>query len=204
MKLFFTLLPLMLILVFRIITTHNEKHEDTSLEDYMEREHQARFARNKDISNLELFTPDISKLPFSSDNTSSELLKLETKVKESAEKPMLDLHTMSNTDIKLEYGNGNFPILSKYDQNYMYFTRDLFAWGKYLYENNSSTDSRIVLEYLLTLCTDISGAFNILGNIYKENDELAKISDLIEIAENSDSMMKNSICNSLRDIINSY
>lgn len=191
-------------LVLRMKLSGAKRQEQhSSSEEFWAREHDARYARNKDISNIELFKPDLSAIPFSS-SANDELHKLEEKLRKSAEEPMLDLHKLSNTDIKLTYGPANFPIISKYDQNYMYFTRDLFQLGKYLYNNNQHDASRKVLEHLLSLTQDIGNSYTMLGNIYKENDEPDKINELIQIVEKSDSFSKQSIRNSLRNIINSY
>lgn len=204
MKIIPYIIPILLLVILRIIIVRSNKKENkTSMENYWARERESKFARNKDISTLELFIPDISVLPFSS-TPSDELKKLEDKLRKSACEPMLDLHELSNTDIRFTYGAGNFPVISKYDQNFMYFTRDLFQLGKYLYNNDQHDKSRTVLEYLLQLSQDISGAYTMLGNIYKEKDEPDKITELIQIAEKSDSFTKQSVCNSLRDIINSY
>lgn len=197
------IIPLIIILVLRlVISGSNKQDKKSSNNDYWTHEREAKFARNKDISNIELLRPDITGLPFTSSN--DQLIRLENKVRESAVKPMLDLHELSNTDIRINYGPANFPIISKYDQNFMYFTRDLYQLGKYLYNTNQHDDSRIVLEYLITISIDIGGAYTMLGNIYKENDEPDKITELIQIVEKSESFTKQSICNSLRDIINSY
>jgi hypothetical protein len=248
MKTFIILLPLMIILAMRYVLAKSKQTPKISNDDFWAREREARFARNKDISGLELYTPDISSLPFhaAADEQSSvtastaytdnpdnnmpdisevtainsnnnqpvisniditaylELAGLETKVIEAAKEPMLDLHEMSNTDIKITYGPANFPTVSKYDQNYMYFVRDVFKWGKYLYDNGLMDDARTVLEYTLSLSDDISGAYTMLANIYRDSGEIGLITDLIHTAEESGSMTSANICNNLRDMINSY
>lgn len=212
LKLLLYLLPFILICVLRLIISlySRPKRSNNNMDDYLAREHDALFARNKDISGLQLFTPDISSLPFSGEDSSDDTLSdpklttLEEKVIASSKEPMLDLHHMSNTDIKIAYGPANFPTLSGYDQNYMYYTRDVFQWGRYLFEKNMYDKARIVLEYTLKLSKDISGVYTMLGKIYLSDGEVELITGLIHLAGQSDMISKNSVCNSLRELIDSY
>lgn len=197
----FCLLPLITILILRLLIVRSNKEPDNGMSEYLERERQALFARNKDISDIKLFMPDLSGLPLSG---SSDPDDAETRVIASAVEPMLDLHHMNNADIKIEYGPANFPKLSKYDQNYMYFTRDLFMWGKTLYDKGQFDDARLVLEYTLSLTDDISGAYIMLGSIYKDKGEIELISNLLKKAEASASITSKSTCKALKDMINSY
>lgn len=201
MKTFFCLLPIMLILLLRFLIVRSNRQPDDGMNEFWAHERQALYARNKDISNIELFVPDMSGLPFSGDSNPE---SHEARVIASGAEPMLDLHHMTNTDIKIEYGPANFPVISKYDQNYMYFTRDVFNWGKFLYDNKQYDKARIVLEYSLTLSKELSGAYTMLGMIYKDNDEIELISGLIHQAEESDTITSKSTCNTLKNIINSY
>ena len=178
--------PLIIILILRLFMMKNNKKPDKQMEDFWEKEHAARFARNIDISNLDLYSPDLSCLPFN-DDAERDLLTLQEKVKQSANEPMHDFHEFSNTDLKLKYGQGNFALISKYDQNFMYFTRDIFQWGKYLYNNNQADNARIVLEYLISLTSEIGGAYVMLGNIYKERGELDNILSLVSFVDSMNS-----------------
>lgn len=207
LKLIICLLPFILLCILRLVITGsgNSGNQNSSMDDYLANERKALYARNKDISGLELFTPCISSLPFSDQSASdSTLSALEQKVLSSSKEPMLDLHHMSNADIKIAYGPANFPLVSKYDQNYMYFTRDVFQWGRYLFDNNMHDKARIVLEYALELSKDMAGVYTMLAKIYIANDEIELISGLIRLAGQSDMISRQSVCNSLRELINSY
>ncbi|MCI8307435.1 MAG: hypothetical protein HFH14_05230 [Lachnospiraceae bacterium] len=198
--------PLIVLLILRIRLNMSSKDKnDEIMEEFWAREREARFARNVDISNLPLFIPDMECLPFLPSSDDKRRSELEAKVISSGREPMLDLHEFTNTDLKIKYGNGNFTTISSYDQNFMYFTRDLFQWGKYLYENNYTDDALTVLEYLISITQNIVSAFTILAKIYRDNKEPDKISNLINIVESTkDSITKQTTLRSLRDIINSY
>ncbi len=198
--------PLIILLILRMWLNMSSKDKnDEIMEEFWAREREARFARNVDISDLPLFTPDMECLPFLKSSEDKKRSKLEAKVISSANEPMLDLHEFTNTDLKIKYGNGNFSTISSYDQNFMYFTHDLFQWGKYLYENDYTDDALKVLEYLISITQDIVSAFTILAKLYCDNDEPNKITDLIKIVESTkDSITKQTTLRSLRNIINSY
>lgn len=200
------ILPLIILLILRLWLNMSSKDKnDEIMEEFWAREREARFARNVDISDLPLFTPNLEELPFQKSSDDKRRNELESKVISSAGEPMLDLHEFTNTDLKIKYGNGNFATISSYDQNFMYFTRDLFQWGKYLYENDCTDDARTVLEYLISITQDIVSAFTILAKIYCSDNEPDKISDLINIVESTkDSITRQTTLRSLRDIINSY
>lgn len=198
--------PLIILLSLRLyLNTSSKDKNDDIVKEFWAREREARFARNVDISGLSLFTPDIESLPFAPSSDDKNRTQLEDKVLSSSKEPMLDLHEFTNTDLKIKYGNGNFPTISAYDRNFMYFTRDIFQWGKYLYENNYTADARCVLEYLISISQNNVSAFTILAKIYCADDEPDKISNLINIVESTeDSITKQTTLRSLRDIINSY
>lgn len=202
----FIILPLIILLILRLCLNMSSKDKnDEIMAEFWAREREARFARNIDISGLELFTPDIENLPFAQSSDDKKRTNLEAKVISSGKEPMLDLHEFTNTDLKIKYGNGNFNTISEYDRNFMYFIRDLFQWGKYLYDNNYTDDARTVLEYLVSTSQDIASAFTILAEIYCADDEPQKISQLISMVESSkDSISKQAALKSLRNIINSY
>ena len=209
MTLIIIITPLIIILLLRLyMNSHNDDANEAAMAEFWEKERQARFARNADISNLQLYKPELDKLPFLSESAASsdtERAELEAKVIASAKEPMLDLHEYSNTDLKIKYGNGNFPALSKYDQNFMYFTRDVYQLAKYLYDNNYTDDARITLEYLTSVSAEPGGAFTMLAKIYINSGEPERINKLIQIIEASkDSIQKDATLRSLRQIINSY
>ena len=214
MQTLFCLLPIIIILTLRLlINNNNDKKNEEAMKSYHAREQEARFARNKDISNIELFVPDLTGLPLhiqegnkSAFSTDTDIVEahLEELVISSSKEPMLNLQSMSNTDIKLEYGVGNFQTVSKYDQNYLYFTSNVFQWGKYLYDNKLFDDARVVLEYVLTLSDNMSLAYTMLGSIYLSQGEIQLITELIHKVETSDSLTGKSTCNKLRNLINNY
>ena len=92
---------------------HKNKRAQENLEkQFWDREHSANFTRKKDISNLNYLIITEDKIP----------QNLTTDAKKSLEtlcgQKMLNLSSMSNTDLKLEYGVANLDELSACDDRF--------------------------------------------------------------------------------------
>ena len=107
---------------------------ETQNKDFWQREHEADFSRNKDISELDYISIDRELLPFNEHTNDAELLQIQQDVDKTLSKKMINLSGMTNTDIKETYGRGNFEVLAVYDQNYLKFLSLLNKWGTYLLE----------------------------------------------------------------------
>ena len=98
---------------------HKNKRAQENLEkQFWDREHSANFTRKKDISNLNYLIITQDKIP----------QNLTTDAKKSLEtlcgQKMLNLSSMSNTDLKLEYGVANLDELSACDDRFSTFERN--------------------------------------------------------------------------------
>lgn len=204
MKFLFVILPLIILLILRMCINNKEPVSNDSSKEYWAKEYKAMFSRNTDLSSLELFKPDLSAIPFI-DSDDSQLLDLQNNVISASKNTMADLHELTNADIKIKYGNGNFPLVSKYDQNFMYFIREVLNLAKYHYNNSELQTALKILEYLVKISPDTYSSYTMLADIYKSLDEPEKINRLIDIcASTSDSLQKESTLEKLREKINTY
>lgn len=194
---------ILFILWFRVKTKQSSKEENKSIEEFLTREQEANFTRKKDISNLEYIYVNLEILPFS-DTTDEYEIQLENNVKKFADKKLLNLSGLTNTDIKLLYGSANLDILSSYDQNYTLLLRDLNKWGAYLFQKERYSDSKTVLEYALSLGSDITETYTTLAKIYLSEDSPEKVQKLIEKISESDAYLKDSIKLSLIKLLQEY
>ena len=194
---------ILFILWFRVKTKQSSKEENKSIEEFLTREQEANFTRKKDISNLEYISVNLEILPFS-DTTDEYEIQLENNVKKFADKKLLNLSGLTNTDIKLLYGSANLDILSSYDQNYTLLLRDLNKWGAYLFQKERYSDSKTVLEYALSLGSDITETYTTLAKIYLSEDSPEKVQKLIEQISESDAYLKDSIKLSLIKLLQEY
>ena len=114
----FFLLVMTLVLIIKYETTHNSKSEKQTSKDFWEREREASFTRNKDISGLDYIKiPDelIMALPLL-DN--AEYNEAKEKLISLKDTKILNLTGLSNTDLKANYGTGNFAFLSECDERF--------------------------------------------------------------------------------------
>lgn len=175
------------------------KNEENQSKQFWKAEHDANSVRKKDLSNLPYIHIDTEKLPFK-DTTDPKLLEIQSTIETLSTKKIVNLSGLSNTDLKATYGPANLDTLTACDTNFTELIRTLSNWGTYLYEQGQLQDARTVLEYGILCKTDIKNNYVLLAKIYHENNEINKISNLIEQAETLQTLMKSSILSSLREI----
>ena len=161
-------------------------------EDFWSREDQANQIRRKDISNLPIGISD-----------DEELTDYENDLKNLASRKILNLSHQSNTDLKLAYGPANLPVLSEYDQNYTTLLRNLVAYADCLIKNGFEAEAVPVLEFGISIDSDIRANYTLLAGLYREQGNASKIQELINKASSLDSMMRSAILEQLHTIQNS-
>jgi hypothetical protein len=166
---------------------------------FWEKEKKSNFVRKADISGLNYIKIPLEKLPLtkSDDPTLNSLYDTIIGLSKSS---VLNLTGISNTDLKLKYGVANITFLSECDNNYTVLVNSLYKWGQYLYDHNRIPEAVQVLEFGIQCHTDVSKHYLLLAEIYKESNALQKIDELIPIAESLNTMMKDKIITSLREI----
>ena len=165
-------------------------------EDFWSREDQANQIRRKDISNLPYITIHQEKFPIGISDD-EELTDYENDLKTLASRKILNLSHQSNTDLKLAYGPANLPALSEYDQNYTTLLRNLVAYADCLIKNGFKSEAVPVLEFGISIDSDIRANYTLLAELYKEQGNASKIQELIDKAASLDSMMRSAILEQL-------
>lgn len=165
-------------------------------ENFWNREDKANQVRRKDISNLPYINIPLEKFPIGISDD-EELIDYENDLKALATKKILNLSHQSNTDLKLAYGPANLPALSEYDQNYTALLRGIVAYAGCLVKNGFETEAVPVLEFGISIDSDIRANYTLLADIYKKQGDTSKINELITRASSLDSMMKSSILEQL-------
>lgn len=171
-------------------------------EDFWSREDQANQIRRKDISNLPYIIIPLEKFPIGISDD-EELTDYENDLKTLASRKILNLSHQSNTDLKLAYGPANLPALSEYDQNYTTLLRNLVAYADCLIKNGFKSEAVPVLEFGISIDSDIRANYTLLAELYKEQGNASKIQELIDKAASLDSMMRSAILEQLHTIQNS-
>lgn len=183
--------------------TGNQASNEES-DAFWARERESNFIPKKDISKLDYIQVPLASFPFCDNTTDEKLADLQDKVRASADKKMLNLTGMTNTDLKFAYGSANYPVLADYDQNFTVFIRNLYAWAKYLHETDKISEARSLLEFGVSCRSDISGNYYLLGSIYLKNDNLDAFDQLLKQAEDIPGSRKDDILAHLATMLQDY
>ncbi len=200
------LLPLLTI--FTIVTAYiaiRQRHATSSEQEvwdhFRQREQDANWTRKQDISNLAYIKLPIERLPLGKypDET---LENYEAALRDLSTQPICNLNGISNTDLKLRYGAANLNTLSQCDTNYSTLVSLLANYAEKLYELSHISEAREVLEYALSLGTDVAKTYELLATIYEYEKTPEKIHVLYESAEKITSIRRDAILRKLEEHMN--
>lgn len=190
---------IMLIAAMAYYRKRNDRHQQEVKEAFWERENNANLVRRKDISGL----PYIS-IPFADFSigvfTDPKLIETEQLLKSFQDKKILNLTGQTNTDLKMQYGPANLPILMECDQNFTEMLHALTDYSNRLIELEHTDAAIPVLEFCVSAGSDVSSHYIILANYYKASNHTEKLATLRENASALNSLMKSSILQKIDDI----
>jgi len=182
---------LTIFIIFCIILSYYIKKSDTSqnkiMEDFFEKERLSNGVRKKDISQLNYITIPLEKIPYKLDTFTEKTLF------SFADKPMLNLTGITNTDLKLQYGTANLDILSEYDANYMDMIALLPKYVDELLEADQIDTAQMLLEFAIDTKADSRKIYQQLVSIYKDTNQLEKIDHLMTVSSELPELTKNII-----------
>lgn len=188
-----------IVTIYIAIRRNSAMHSEQKMwDDFREREQQANWTRRQDISNLAYIKLPLEALPIG--KFDDELLaNYESALRDLSAQPICNLNGISNTDLKLRYGAANLSTLSQCDTNYSTLVSLLANYGEKLFELSHPEEAKQVLEYSLSLGSDIGKAYEILAAIYKYEGQPEKINVLFESAKKITSIRRNSILRKLEE-----
>ncbi|MBP3593171.1 MAG: hypothetical protein J6J44_01465 [Lachnospiraceae bacterium] len=195
----FFIITILLVLWVHYQKRRTDRIATQSSEQFWEREHQANLTRKKDISNLDYIHVPVNTLPFP-ETDSEEIGDIQKHIYNLASGKIVNFTGKSNTDLKLEYGAPNINLLMEYDKNYLELVRSLYRYGKLLYDRGMANEAATILEYALSIKTDISANYTLLATIYKEKNNAEGINSVISAAEELTSMTKKALLSNLMAI----
>ncbi|MBP3579223.1 MAG: hypothetical protein J6K15_14020 [Lachnospiraceae bacterium] len=188
----FFIITLLLVVWIHYQKRRTDRISSKNSEAFWEREHQANLTRKKDISNLDFIHVPLNTLPFP-ETDSEEISDIQRHLINLSAGKIVNFTGMSNTDLKLQYGAPNINLLMEYDKNYLELVRSLYRYGKLLYEQGLADEAATVLNYALSIKTDISANYTLLATIYKEKNDTEGINSVISAAEELTSMTKKAL-----------
>ena len=195
------ILPYILIIfgIVGLLRARAVKKDQKKRDDFFQKESEANSVKKRDISALPYIVPDEALL--NTDSSDPKITELLSELKTFKDKKILNLTGISNTDLKLKYGTANITELSECDDNFTSYCKVLYSIGKAYNEIGDTVSARRFLEYAVGIRTDITDNYVLLANIYRDNNELNRIDDLINIAGTLNSLSKQIIILKLNDLV---
>lgn len=189
------------IIIGLLILYECKKHSrksDSAKASFWAREARANTVRRKDISNLNYINIPDSVIP--SDTSDDEINEYRTTLLNLRTRKILNLSGLTNTDLKEKYGVANLSALSEYDENYITLVNIIARCGARLIELGNTSLAVTILEYGISIGTDVSRNYYMLAELYRKDNNISGIDSLIESADKLDSIMKAPILSKLNEI----
>ena len=165
-------------------------------DDFWEKEQRANLTRKQDISDLDYIQIPLDTFPIAQFKD-EKLSSLEETLKQLSSRKILNLSGISNTDLKLQYGPANLPVLSECDANFTLLARTIASYGERLAELDHWQEAVCVLEFGVSCKTDVSKNYTLLGSLYQKHGENSKLTKLTETVNGMDLLLKDSILQKL-------
>ena len=188
-----------LILVISITIRKQAKHTKESDEEFWSREHRANNVRRKPLDNLNYIHIPLEKFPTNLMQDNSNVLECIDIIESLTSCKIVNFTGFSNTDLKLEYGTANLELLTEYDQNYTVLVRTLQKWADLLLESGYQQEASVLMEYAVSIDTDISRTYYLLEDYYVSCYKIVQIYYLKKNAETLRSANKEVILRNLRE-----
>ncbi len=169
----------------------SQKESDKQNKAFWDREKLALKSKKVNIESLPLISLS-NELPIEA-NPDKELAAIQNKVKALMGADIINLTYLSNTDIRIMYGNNNFEYLSKCDANYIKLCNVLNSWAKYHISHNNYEYAKKILEYAVNSDIDSIGIYQKLLSIYRSEQASDKIEQLYKKTGNLHSPAKEQI-----------
>ncbi|MCI8805095.1 MAG: hypothetical protein HFE59_04235 [Clostridiales bacterium] len=193
----FFILFLGTVLGIQIMMRKNKVDFKKTLENIQERERKANLSKKREIDKEFYIIPDEAVLPVKNYDETSEnkkIIDIQKLVLKKASLTMIKFdEQISNTDLKFKYGFSNLETITIYEEHYNSYMQTLVEWAKMLFERNNLSDAEIILNEAIRLKCDLSKAYMLLIDIYRQKNDSDKLKNLINTVENSTLKLKTKI-----------
>jgi hypothetical protein len=160
------------------------KMEKKTHDDFFDRERQANSTRKKPLDTLPYIQLPLDTFPLHVMEEDRDIQECLQAIRVLSEKKIVNFSGYSNTDLKLTYGAPNITVLMEYDQNFIQLITTLQRWAELLLSMQQNAAAVTLLEFAVSIQTDVSKTYETLGKIYLEEGRADEITHLIQTAEN--------------------
>lgn len=163
------------------------------------REAEANNVRKQTLDNLDYITIPLDSLPFFS-GIDEKLDDIQQNIRKLASCTIVNLSKYTNTELKFMYGAGNLNALTEYDQNFTLLVRTLQSWADCLCTLGYDNEAIQVLEFAVSIKSDVTAGYVLLAKLYLKHNEPSKIDSLIVSASALDTLLKDSLVKQLETL----
>jgi len=172
-----------------------------TLEDeFWEKELRANNVRKKPLDDLNYVTIPMEDLPTGVDLDNGTVRECIETIKTLCDCKIVCLSGITNTDLKLTYGTANITSLSAYDENFTLLVTTLQKWANLLHQDGFTSEAKSLLEYAVSVQSDVGTSYKLLASMYKEQGEEEKLIGLYMTALNLSSPSGPIIARSLKEL----
>lgn len=171
----------------------NQKAES----DFWENEAMANSVRKKQLEESDFVTFPFDKLPTEESFEPNPVPESLPILQSLADKKMVNLNGISNTEVKKRFGAANITILTEYDSNYEQFAKNIYLLCQYLYDIDRKEEALMLSEETILTGTDSLSHYKLVIQIYQEQGNVSGLSWLREKAEGLHSITKGAILRAL-------
>lgn len=179
----------------------SSSHAEQSRQNRLELEREANSTRKKSIDTLHYITFSEKSIPIIEIN--DELTqKYQKSLLNFVDKRIVNLSSMTNTELKKAYGPANLPALSEYDANFSELIRILHNYALRLHELDYNDEAKAVLEYSVKIGTDMGITYKLLADFYHAHYRIDKIEELLPYTKHINPLTRDSVISYLNSYIN--
>ena len=173
--------------------------DEKAKQDFWKEESMTNSVRKKQLEDSDFVSFPFHKLPTPESFSSEELPPSLELLNGLAEKKMVNLNGISNTEVKKRYGAANMTILSEYDANYECFVKNIYMLCQYLYDIGRKEEAIMLSEETILTGSDSLSHYKLLILMYRESGNYGGIDWLKEKAQEIHSLTKGAILRALSE-----
>jgi len=170
-------------------------------------DNKANSTRAKKIDDELFFVVDLNALPIKEYSLKESEAPHPTymwqkKVSDTYQKKMLHFEKKyTNIELKEMFGQANIEFVARYEENFTNFNHTLINWAKALQTHDNHSDAQKILEYAVSIDSEISAAYTLLADIYAGQNNLKALQQLHEKAEQSTMPHKTPTLSHIQELI---
>ena len=161
----------------------NTKNMEQEQQAFWQKERAANSVRKKPLDDLDYLTIPLEQLPTKAHLEDSVVQECVDNLSTLSQCKIVNFTGISNTDLKLTYGTANITVLTEYDQSYTLLVTTLQKWADRLYDLGDIASAGDILEYAVSIHSDVTKTYLMLADIYNQQGSVHRISELIAAAE---------------------